>query len=81
MSRLRRTKHKKILEVMKELEDGDGGGGYYGYNAIAKAAGLDRKEARRIVRHLARRNHLKAREEYAITEAGKKRLENDQQPE
>lgn len=95
MSKLRKMKRRKVLEVLDELAKGDWleGSCYFGFKTISKASGLDRKEARRIVRHLARNNLAEyakglvtedgelAGAGYRITEAGRERLKNDQQPE
>lgn len=77
MSAVRRMKRKKVLQVLDELSIGDA----VGIDTISQASKLDRKEARRIVRHLARKKLVEFARGYLITDEGKKRLKNDQQPE
>jgi hypothetical protein len=88
-------KRRKVLEVLDELskEDWLDGDCYFGFKTISKASGLDHKEARRIVRHLARHNLAEyakglmtedgevAGSGYRITKTGRERLKNDQQSE
>lgn len=80
MSDLQRMKRRKVLQVLNELSVDDEDGAI-GLDALSITSGLDRKEARRIVRHLARKKLVEYARGYLITEKGKKRIQDDQQPE